>query len=179
MNLVFAKRISLGLGLVLLTVLITYWWGAWLQQELLRPLVVGWVWLVFYITHLPQAAVWFAALLLAFLPLLKRLKLLPKVTLPQRHPSSIGSKGPLSSWQQTLRLALKGKLYRKKLYLYLQGRIANLAHVSPQAQRALEQLRVSDHPLQRSSPRDAAAFLSALHTLLDELDIPGASHAAG
>jgi len=170
---------GLGLGLLLLTVIITQWWGAWLQQELLRPLVVGWVWFVFYISHLPQAAVWFAALLLASLPLLKRLKLFRKIALPQPHPSSGRSKGPLSAWHQTLTLALKGKFYRKKLYLYLRDQLVDLARVSPQARLALDQLKASDHPpVQQPSVRDGAAFLRALQALLDELDVPGASHAA-
>lgn len=178
MNSAAVKRIGLGIGLLLLTVIVARWGGAWLQQELLRPLVVGWVWFVFYVLHLPQAAVWFAVLLLAALSLLKRLKLLPKVALPQRHPGPRGAKGPLSAWHQTLTLALKGKFYRKKLYLYLRDQFADLARVSPQARTALEQLKASDNPIQRPSVRDGAAFLRALHSLLDELDVPGASHAA-
>lgn len=170
--------IGAGLGIVLLTAAITYWWGAWLEQTLLRPLAVAWVWFTFYVTHLPQAAVWFAMLALACLPLLKRIKLFSRARATQQPPRWTESKGPLSAWQHTLTLAIKGQLYRKKLHLYLQEQVSELTPAYPQAREILERLSASDRSWHRSV-QEPADFLQALHALLDELDPVGAPHAAG
>lgn len=169
--------LTIGAGALLATALITLFFGKWLRDELLIPLYVGWLWIVFYITHLPQLAVW--------LVILGLLAIFALRTLPIQWPQFVSVKldslkdrppGPVSDWLQTVQFSLKGPLYRKKLYRALIERSETLETTS-QTQVLLEKM----NPTRRSggfSKEEADDFLNEVHQILDTFPETGGQHAA-
>ncbi len=169
--------LAIGAGTLLGTALITVFFGEWLRDELLVPLYVAWLWAVFYVTHLPQLAVWLMVLGLLAVFTLR--------TLPIQWPQFVSAKldslkerppGPVSTWQQTVQFSLRGPLYRKKLYRALIERSETL-ETTPQTQVLLENM----NPTRRAgsfSKEEADEFLTEVNQILDTFPETGGQHAA-
>lgn len=157
-------------GFALATLMVVVVFGAWLNEQFVKPLVVAWLWIVFYVTHLPQWAVWAAAL--TVLALVGGRLVLPKKPFSStRAPSSPPlrpTRGPVNRWAHTLELALQGPLYRRKLL----GRLEALRGEAPHQSSAIQTLR--DRFSGQGSARrglnaaEARAYLEAVAHCLDE-----------
>jgi len=168
---------------LLLTAAIVLAWGEWLREEVLRPLAVSWLWLVFYVTHLPQWAVWFFVFSLLALVGLKAMPVRLAHPLPRfrREDAEARMLGPVSGWEREVALALRGTMYRRKLHRMLQAELGENAPAAAQA--ALDALASPRRWRQHPKTRSDHVYLENLNTVLDALEPPvrrgrGASRAA-
>ena len=143
--------------------------GQWLNEQIIKPVVVAWLWLVFYLTHLPQRAVWGVLLALLGLAGIRALGLKrPQMRRQAPPPDAKRPRGPVSQWQQVLELALHGSLYRHKLRGQLLALAAKRDTVSTTTARFLETLK-RPRRLRLARHADADTFSNALNRTLDEL----------
>jgi AraC-like DNA-binding protein len=149
-------------------------WGDWLREEVLRPLIVGWVWLIFYITHLPQWAVWFFALGILALIGLKALPIRmvnPISNFRRIQEDEVHLRGPVSGWHHEIELALNGSMYRRKLHRRFKRELGETT--SDETQRALAQLDAPHRWRPSANNESINNYLKALNTVLDALERKG------
>lgn len=169
--------LGIGTGFLLASVFISIFFGEWLRDEVLMPLYVAWLWVVFYVTHLPQLPVWLIVLGLLAIFALRTLQIQwPKFVSDKLDAVKERPPGPVSDWDQTVKFSLKGPLYRKKLYRALIERSQTL-ETTPQTEVLLQNM----NPTKRQggfNKEEAEEFLQEVHQILDTFPETGGQHAA-
>lgn len=163
------RWVKLALALCVLTVTTAVVFGQWLSDQIIKPLIVAWLWLVFYLTHLPQLAVWSVTLALLSLSVVKAFaSQRPQRPTARPRRDDQRPKGPVSHWHHTLALAMQGSLYRHKLREQLLALAAEKESLSATTVRFLDSLK---HPqrLRLKRRTEVDAFARALNQALDEL----------